>query len=51
MYLYSLLIRFVFHTGAKLDKKKSKSQWEGRDDGVLEQLVLKRVSFIKHFVN
>jgi len=27
---------------AKLDKKKNKSQWEGRDDGVLEQLVLKR---------
>lgn len=27
---------------AKLEKKKNKSQWEGRDDGVLEQLVLKR---------
>uniref|UniRef100_H2ZNA0 Nucleoplasmin core domain-containing protein n=1 Tax=Ciona savignyi TaxID=51511 RepID=H2ZNA0_CIOSA len=27
---------------AKLDKKNKVNQWEGRDDGVLEQLVLKR---------
>merc|ERR1712136_697178 len=26
----------------KLTKKSNKTQWEGRDDGVLEQLVLKR---------
>ena len=33
--------------GTKLDGKAKSSQWEGRDDGAAEQIVLKRVRYFK----
>ena len=35
----------LYFIGAKLESKTKSYQWEGRDDGATEQIVLKRVKF------